>query len=63
MTHWKKVVLMMKTHECIISGRRPSLLVKSKEMVEKGYFVEGEACMLEAESVPEPDNDEAVMYE
>jgi hypothetical protein len=54
---------MMKTHECIILGHQPSLLVKSKEMVEKGYFVEGEARTLEAESVPELDNDEAVMYE
>jgi hypothetical protein len=36
---------------------------KIKEMVEKGYFVDGDARALGAEIVPEPDNDEAVVYE
>jgi hypothetical protein len=32
-------------------------------MVEKGYFTEGEAHAPGAKIVPEPDSDEAVMYE
>jgi hypothetical protein len=36
---------------------------KINEMVEKGYFPEGGARTLGAEIVPEPDNDEAVVYE
>jgi hypothetical protein len=36
---------------------------KIKEMKEKGYFPEGEARALGAETVPEPNGDEAVMYE
>jgi hypothetical protein len=31
-------------------------------MVEKGYFPKGEACAPRAKMVPEPDNDEAVVY-
>jgi hypothetical protein len=36
---------------------------KIKEMVEKGYFVEVEAHVPDAETVPEPNNDEAIVYE
>jgi hypothetical protein len=36
---------------------------KIKEMVEKGYFVEGEAHTSGAKMVPEPDSDEAIVYE
>jgi hypothetical protein len=36
---------------------------KIKEMVEKGYFMEGKARAPRAETVPEPDNDKAVVYE
>jgi hypothetical protein len=36
---------------------------KIKEMVEKGYFVKGEAHAPEAETLPEPDSDEAIVYE
>jgi hypothetical protein len=36
---------------------------RMKEMVEKGYFVDGEARTPRAEAVPEPDSDEAGMYE
>jgi hypothetical protein len=32
-------------------------------MAEKGYFSEGKARAPGAETVPEPDNDEAVVYE
>jgi hypothetical protein len=32
-------------------------------MVEKGYFVEVEAHVPDAETVPEPNNDEAIVYE
>jgi hypothetical protein len=35
---------------------------KIKEMVEKGYFAEGEAYEPRAEMIPEPDNDEAIVY-
>jgi hypothetical protein len=35
---------------------------KSKEMVEKGYFVEGEAHPLGAKTVLEPDNNVAMVY-
>jgi hypothetical protein len=34
-----------------------------KEMEEKGYFVNGEARAPGAETMPEPDDDEAIMYE
>jgi hypothetical protein len=36
---------------------------KIKEMVEKGDFLEGKACAPRAEMVPEPDSDEAIVYE
>jgi hypothetical protein len=36
---------------------------KIKMMVKKGYFVDGEAHALTAETVSEPDNDEVIMYE
>jgi hypothetical protein len=36
---------------------------KIKEMVEKGYFAEGEARELRAETILEPHDDEAVVYE
>jgi hypothetical protein len=36
---------------------------KIKEMVEKGYFMEGEARVPEAETVLELDSDEVVVYE
>jgi hypothetical protein len=36
---------------------------KIKMMVKKGYFVDGEAHALTAETVSEPDNDEVVVYE
>jgi hypothetical protein len=32
-------------------------------MVEKGYFAEGEAREPRAKMIPEPDDDEAVVYE
>jgi hypothetical protein len=35
---------------------------KIKEMIEKGYSLEGGAHALGAETVPEPHNDEAVVY-
>jgi hypothetical protein len=35
---------------------------KIKEMVEKGYFLEGEPRAPRAETVLEPDNDEAIVY-
>jgi hypothetical protein len=38
-------------------------IAKINEMVEKGYFVDGEARAPEAESVPEPDSNEAIVYE
>jgi hypothetical protein len=34
-----------------------------KEMVVKGYFLEDGACAPGAEIVPEPDNDDAMVYE
>jgi hypothetical protein len=34
-----------------------------KEMVEKGYFTDGEAQAPRVESMPEPDDDEAVVHE
>jgi hypothetical protein len=36
---------------------------KIKELVEKGYFSKGEARSPGAETVPEPDNDEVMVYE
>jgi hypothetical protein len=36
---------------------------KIKEMIEKGYFTEGEGRVPEAKIVPEPDSNEAVVYE
>jgi hypothetical protein len=36
---------------------------KIKEMVEKGYFLLGEIHTPGAETVPEPENDEAMVYE
>jgi hypothetical protein len=36
---------------------------KIKEMIEKGYFAEGEARELGAETILEPDDDKAVVYE
>jgi hypothetical protein len=36
---------------------------KIKEMVEKGYFVEGESHMPRAETVSEPNSNEAIVYE
>jgi hypothetical protein len=36
---------------------------KISEMVEKGYFLESKAHAPGDETVPEPDNDEAVVYE
>jgi hypothetical protein len=51
----------MRIHEHTILG--PTITVgKIKEMVEKCYFPEGEARPPGAEMVPEPDNDEAVVY-
>jgi hypothetical protein len=38
-------------------------LGKIKEMVEKGYFAESEARAPRAEAVPEPNNDDVVVYE
>jgi hypothetical protein len=38
-------------------------LGKIKEMVEKGYFAESEARAPGAEAVPEPNNDDVVVYE
>jgi hypothetical protein len=35
---------------------------KIKEMVEKGYFAEGEAREPGAETVPKPDDDKAIVY-
>jgi hypothetical protein len=36
---------------------------KIKEMVEKGYFLEGEARVPGAETVPEPNSNEVMVYE
>jgi hypothetical protein len=36
---------------------------KIKEMVEKEYFIEGEAHAPRAKTVPEPDSNEAIVYE
>jgi hypothetical protein len=36
---------------------------KIKEMVEKGYLMEGEGCVPGTEMKPEPDSDEAVVSE
>jgi hypothetical protein len=36
---------------------------KIKEMEEKGYFPEGKAHVPGAETMPEPNGDEAIMYE
>jgi hypothetical protein len=36
---------------------------KIKKMVEKGYFTEGEGHAFGGETVPEPDSDEAIVYE
>jgi hypothetical protein len=58
-----KVVLMRKTRGHIILVRRLSPSAKNKEMTEKGYFVEGEARAPGAETVPEPDSDEGIVYE
>jgi hypothetical protein len=33
------------------------------EMVEKGYFAKGEACAPGAKTVPNPNNDEAIVFE
>jgi hypothetical protein len=44
-------------------GSLTIIVGKIKEMVEKGYFVEGEAHAPGAETVPKPDSDEAIVYE
>jgi hypothetical protein len=44
-------------------GTSTITLGRIKEMVEKGYFADGQARAPGAESVPEPDGDEAVVYE
>jgi hypothetical protein len=62
-THWMKVLLMMKTRGRMILDRRPSVLVKSTRWWKKGYFVDGKAHAPGAEIVPEPDSNEAIMYE
>jgi hypothetical protein len=36
---------------------------KIKEMEERGYFVKDEACVPRAETMPEPRDDEAVVFE
>jgi hypothetical protein len=44
-------------------GSSTITLGRIKEMVEKGYFADGEARAPGAGIVPKPDEDEAVMYE
>jgi hypothetical protein len=44
-------------------GASTITLGKINEMVDMGYFMAGEARALVVEAVPEPDNDEVVMYE
>jgi hypothetical protein len=44
-------------------GSSTITICKIKEMVEKGYFMEGEAHAPGTEMVPEPDSNEAVVYE
>jgi hypothetical protein len=44
-------------------GASTITLSRIKEMVEIGYFVDGEARAPEAKAVPKLDDDEAVMYE
>jgi hypothetical protein len=44
-------------------GASTITLGRIKEMVEKGYFVDGEAWAPGAEAVPELENNEAVIYE
>jgi hypothetical protein len=39
------------------------IVSKIKEMVEKGYFADGKACALRAETVLEPESEEAIVYE
>jgi hypothetical protein len=41
----------------------PITVDKIKEMMEKGYFLAGEARAPGAKTVPESGNDEAVVYE
>jgi hypothetical protein len=44
-------------------GSSTIIVGKIKEMVERGYFVEGEAHAPGAKTVSEPENDEGVVYE
>jgi hypothetical protein len=44
-------------------GASTITLGKTNEMVKKGYFADGEARVPRVEAIPEPDNDEAIVYE
>jgi hypothetical protein len=55
--------LTTRIHECTIFGASTITLSHIKEMVEKGYFVDGEARAPRVEMIPEPDDDEAVVFE
>jgi hypothetical protein len=50
---------MMHTH---YFGASTITMGKIKEMEERGYFVKGEACVPGAKTVPEPRDDEAVVF-
>jgi hypothetical protein len=44
-------------------GASTITLSRIHEMVEKGYFAEGEACAAREDTTPEPGDDEAVIFE
>jgi hypothetical protein len=57
------VPLIMKIHRHTTFGASTITLGHIKEIVEKGYFADGEARAPKAEAVPEPDNDEDVVFQ
>jgi hypothetical protein len=52
-----------KNSQTYIFGASTITLGRIKEMVEKGYFTDGEGWVPKAEAVSEPDDDKAVVYE
>jgi hypothetical protein len=54
---------MMRSYVCTIFGSSTITVNNIKKMEEKGYFVKDEAHALGAETVSEPNNDDAVVYE
>jgi hypothetical protein len=57
------VPLIMKIHRHTTFGASTITLGRIKEIVEKGYFADGEARAPKAEAVPETDNDEDVVFQ